>query len=127
MSRNLKDLQCLANATEAAFMVAQSKLRAKASVEIAIQSELQTLDEARSQILGALLLTEERGAAQILCQGAALTHAEQRRARLNMALAHARALAMKERQIAQRAFGRQHVAQRLVETAQKAQPRREDT
>lgn len=126
MSRKMKDLQRLANATEAAFVAAQSELRAKASVEAAIQSELHTLAEARSQILGTLVLSEERGAAQVLCQGAALIHAEQRRARLNIALAHARALAMRERQKAQRAFGRQQAARRLVETAHKSAARRDD-
>lgn len=117
MKHSKKDLQRLARVTEAAFMAAQAELRSKAALETALQAELNTLAEARSQVLGTLILSEDRSAPQVLCQAAWLTHASQRRAQLNMALARARALSLRERQKAKRAFGRNNVAETLVKAA----------
>lgn len=125
MKRRKQDLQRLARVTEAAFLAAQAELRSKAALETRIQTELSALADARSQVLGTLILSEERSAPQVLCQAAWLTHAGQRRAQLNMALARARAMSLRERQKAKRAFGRNNVAETLVKAAA-AEPDPED-
>ena len=126
MKRKKAELQRLARVTEAAFMAAQAELRSKAALETALQTEIDALSEARSQVLGTLVLSEDRSAAQVLCQADWLTHAAQRRAQLNTALARARAYSLRERQKARKAFGRNAVADALLQAAKAAERGDED-
>lgn len=112
------DIARLSRITEAAFMVAQAELRKKAAVEARIQAEIDQLRQGRHTVLASLLVTEERSAAQVTCHGTWLTWADQRRARLNMSLARARAAALQEREHARKAFGRDQVAQALLRRLQ---------
>ena len=117
MKRSKQEIERLARVTEAAFQLAQAALRRKAEAEARLQSELDQLRAGRRTVIATLQVTEERSAAQVACHGAWLTWADQRRARLNMALARARAAALKEREAARLAFGRDRVAQELLRKA----------
>lgn len=119
MTRNRQDLQRLAKLTEAAFAAAQTRLQQKAAVEAAVQAELETLAEARQQVLETLVISGTQSPAQVVCHGTWLTYAEQKRARLNTALAKARAMALRERAIARKAFGRNQVVAELNKRAQR--------
>lgn len=119
MSRRPQDLARLGKLTEAAFMAAQTRLQKKAAAEAAVQAELDKLASDRRHVLEKLVISSTQSPAQIVCHGTWLTFAEQKRARLNTALAKARALALKERADAKRAFGRNKVVAELNRRAKR--------
>lgn len=119
MKHSKRDLERLAQVTEAARTAAQARLRVKVSAEAKIQREIDHLAEERALVLQTLSLSDTRGAAQVVCHGDWLKYADRRRAQLNVALARARALALTERQAAQKAHGRQQVAAELLRRAER--------
>lgn len=123
MTHKKRNLERLAMIADAAFAAAQTRLKEKAAAEAAVQAEIERLSEARNKVLETLVLSKDQGAAQVVCHGAWLTYAEQKRARLNTAQARARALALTERDAARKAFGR---TQAVAELLRRARKRRAD-